>query len=190
MLTWLDGRNSSSFGSLSWNGSTLSFSITAGTGARNLQAMLPVSSSAGSLISLMRGTTNVTFTTQTIKGMQYAVFVATAGSYQAKYGAGGAFSISGTLTGSGAASATVKLTRNLVSDRNCGSHWSLSDQGLTNGTYTVTPSSLGMTFTPASRSVTVSGANVTGVNFTSAVTPTFSVSGSISGSGGAPLQSR
>ena len=71
MLTWLDGRNTSSFSAISWNGSTLSFTIKAGTGATNLQAMLPVSSSAGSLISIVRGTTNVSFTSQTIKGMQY-----------------------------------------------------------------------------------------------------------------------
>ncbi len=28
MLTWLDGRNSSTFGSISWNGSALSFTVT------------------------------------------------------------------------------------------------------------------------------------------------------------------
>jgi Bacterial Ig domain/Right handed beta helix region len=39
--------------------------------------------------------------------------------------------------------------------------------GLGNGSYTVTPSKYGSTFTPASESTTVSGANVTGVNFTS-----------------------
>ncbi len=184
MLTWLDGRNASSFGSLSWNGSTLAFSITAGTGARNLQALLPVSSSAGSLISLVRGTTNVSFTTQTIKGVPYAVFVATAGSYQAKYGPGGAFSIAGTLTGSGANSATVKLTGTSSATVTADPSGNYLISGLANGSYTVTPTKPGMTFTPTSRSVTVSGANVTGINFTSAVTPTFSVSGSISGSGG------
>ena len=52
MLTWLDGRNTSSFGSLSWSGDTLSFTIAVGTGARNLQAMLPISSPAGSLTRL------------------------------------------------------------------------------------------------------------------------------------------
>ena len=35
MLTWLDGRNGSSFGSLSWSGNNLSFTIVVGTGARN-----------------------------------------------------------------------------------------------------------------------------------------------------------
>lgn len=38
--------------------------------------------------------------------------------------------------------------------------------GLANGTYTVTPSKTGCTFSPASTSVTVSSANVTGINFT------------------------
>ncbi|HYC93360.1 MAG TPA: pre-peptidase C-terminal domain-containing protein [Thermoanaerobaculia bacterium] len=38
--------------------------------------------------------------------------------------------------------------------------------GLANGTYTVTPSKSGCTFSPASTSVTISGANVTGTNFT------------------------
>ncbi|MGN6184269.1 MAG: pre-peptidase C-terminal domain-containing protein, partial [Thermoanaerobaculia bacterium] len=42
--------------------------------------------------------------------------------------------------------------------------------GLANGTYTVTPSKSGCTFTPASTSVTVASANVTGINFTASCT--------------------
>ena len=38
--------------------------------------------------------------------------------------------------------------------------------GLANGTYTVTPSKSGCTFTPVNASVTIAGANVTGRNFT------------------------
>ena len=38
--------------------------------------------------------------------------------------------------------------------------------GLANGTYTVTPSKSGCTFTPASRSITIASANVTAVDFT------------------------
>jgi fibronectin type 3 domain-containing protein len=41
--------------------------------------------------------------------------------------------------------------------------------GLANGNYTVTPGATGYTFTPASQSVTVNGANVSAVSFTSAV---------------------
>ena len=37
MLQWLDGRNGSSFGSLAWSGNVLSFSITVGANANNLQ---------------------------------------------------------------------------------------------------------------------------------------------------------
>ena len=48
-----------------------------------------------------------------------------------------------------------------------------------NGNYTVTPSRSGYTFTPASASVTVSGASVAGVNFTGQAVPTYSISGTI-----------
>ena len=48
--------------------------------------------------------------------------------------------------------------------------------GLANGSYTVTPSKTGFTFSPASQPVTVSGANVTGVNFTATPIPTWSIS--------------
>ena len=41
MLTWLDGRNGSSFAYLAWNAGTLTFSIAPGAGANGLQAMLP-----------------------------------------------------------------------------------------------------------------------------------------------------
>ena len=95
MLTWLDGRNTSSFGSLTWSTNTLSFTISVGTGARNLQAMVPTASPAGSLTAITLSGSPVSFTTQTIKGVQYAFFAATAGSYQAKYGSGGASPIAG-----------------------------------------------------------------------------------------------
>jgi fibronectin type 3 domain-containing protein len=46
---------------------------------------------------------------------------------------------------------------------------------LANGTYTVTPSNIGYTFSPVSQSVTVNGADKTGVNFTATVQQTHSV---------------
>ena len=53
-----------------------------------------------------------------------------------------------------------------------------------NGTYTVTPSKAGYTFTPASQTVTVSGANVSAVNFTAqAVTLSGTVTPAASGTG-------
>ncbi|MFY9824876.1 MAG: hypothetical protein WAM82_26085 [Thermoanaerobaculia bacterium] len=85
MLTWLDGRNGSSFGSISWSGGALSFTITTASGANGLQAMLPDTSTAGTLASLTRNGSAVTFTTQATKGITYAVFPADAGSYVATY---------------------------------------------------------------------------------------------------------
>jgi hypothetical protein len=88
MLEWLDGRNSSSFGSLTWDGNTkaLSFTIAVGAGANGLQAMLPTQSGAGPLSAIERGGSGISYTVQTIKGVSYAVFSATAGSYRATYG--------------------------------------------------------------------------------------------------------
>ena len=44
--------------------------------------------------------------------------------------------------------------------------------GLLNGAYTVTPSKMGFTFSPISQDVTVSSANVSGINFTATANPT------------------
>jgi len=87
LLTWVDGRNNSSFGSMAWSGSKLSFTIGIGTGATGLQAMLPTGGPAGATLSgLTLNGTPVPTTTQTIKGVQYAFFPAGVGSYQASYG--------------------------------------------------------------------------------------------------------
>jgi hypothetical protein len=85
MLTWLDGRNGSSFGSIAWSGNTLTFTVTAAAGSNGLRAMLPMSSNAGTLASITTGGNAVSFTTQTIKGISYAVFPASSGTYTAAY---------------------------------------------------------------------------------------------------------
>ncbi len=90
------------------------------------------------------------------------------------------YSISGSA---GTASATVTAgTKSATSDAS----GSFTVTGLANGTYTVTPSKSGCTFTPASRSVTVSSANVTGVSFTAScgtTTPTTLFSDGFEGTG-------
>ena len=80
-----------------------------------------------------------------------------------------------TLTLSGAASATTTAD----------SSGSYTFTGLANGTYAIIPSHSGYTFSPTSQSATVSGANVTAINFTD--TPqsaTYSISGTISPAAG------
>ena len=87
MLTWLDGRNASSFAALSWNGSVLGFTISQGSGANGLHAMLPRASSGGVLTTLTRNGVNVSFQVAVIKGVEYAMFSGLAGAYSATYAA-------------------------------------------------------------------------------------------------------
>jgi len=85
MLTWLDGRNNSSFGAMSWNNNTLNFSITTASGSNNLRGMLPVNSAGGQLSALTVNGGSVAYTTETIKGISYAFFPANNGTYAATY---------------------------------------------------------------------------------------------------------
>ena len=85
MLTWLDGRNTSSFGNIAWNGGQLSFTATPAAGANNLDVMVPFTSTAGTLASVTRDGTPVTYTTRTVKGVVYAFVRAGAGTFVATY---------------------------------------------------------------------------------------------------------
>ena len=90
MLTWLDGRNESSFGSMNWNGNALSFTVTAAVGAHKLQGMVPVNASGSlELTGITYNGSPVSYTTEVIKGINYAFFDANGGNYVANYGPGG-----------------------------------------------------------------------------------------------------
>jgi len=93
------------------------------------------------------------------------------------------YSISGTISGAGGPGATVNLTGAATASTTADTGGNYTFAGLANGSYTVTPSKTGYVYTPASKAVTVSGANVVAVNFSSAA-PTYSISGAISGGGG------
>ena len=86
MLTWLDARNASSFASQSWNGSALTFTLSANPAATGLNAMVPTRTAAGVLIGLTRAGSAVTYTWSGIKGVEYAFFPAVSGTYVATYG--------------------------------------------------------------------------------------------------------
>jgi hypothetical protein len=88
LLSWLDGRNNSSFGSPTWNATaqTLSFTITTADGANGLQAMVPLLAAGNNkLTGITQNGTTVAYTTQRMKGVDYAFFPANAGSYTAQY---------------------------------------------------------------------------------------------------------
>jgi hypothetical protein len=91
------------------------------------------------------------------------------------------YSISGTISpvasGSGA---TVTLSGAATATTTADGAGNYTFAGLANGTYAVTPRRTGYTFSPSIQATTVSGANVTGLNFTAQTNPTFSISGTIS----------
>lgn len=71
-----------------------------------------------------------------------------------------------TLSGSANAATTADAT-------------GFSFAGLGNGTYTVTPSKTGFTFSPSSQSVTINGATPPAISFTAQAVPTHSISGTL-----------
>jgi hypothetical protein len=85
LLTWIDGRNSSTIRGLSWSGGTLTFVTTVGAGATGLQTLLPIQGPSGTLTAITTGGAPIGYTVQTIKGLQYAMFDAATATYQATY---------------------------------------------------------------------------------------------------------
>jgi hypothetical protein len=77
------------------------------------------------------------------------------------------FSISGTVSNAGGNAATVTLSGTASATVTASATGTYTFSNLANGSYTVTPSKSGYIFTPANRAVTVNGASVTAVNFTS-----------------------
>lgn len=98
------------------------------------------------------------------------------------------YAISGQITTSGGAgiSGVTVSTGSASSTTDASGNYSIPN--LAAGSYTVTPSASGYTFSPANRAVTITSANVTGQNFTgTAVATTFSISGRVATSGGAGI---
>ena len=85
MMDWLDGRNSSSFESLAWDGHSLSFNVSADPNANGLETLVPMQSSGGILTSVTRDGSTVPFTADLVKGIDYARFSTSSGAYVATY---------------------------------------------------------------------------------------------------------
>jgi len=90
------------------------------------------------------------------------------------------WSISGTVSGAVQSGVTVNLAGAATSATATNSSGVYSFSGLADGSYTVTPSLAGYTFNPANRSVTLSGADVVGQDFTATALPHV-ISGTVSG---------
>lgn len=85
ILTWLEGRNSSSFEIRNWHDNFLNLKINIGKGASYLQAMLPIKNLDLVLDSITRKKEVVSYTKETIKGITYAIFLVEDGDYEVNY---------------------------------------------------------------------------------------------------------
>jgi hypothetical protein len=85
MLTWLDGRNGSSFQELGFDAGRLRFRIAPADGARGLEAMVPAHSAHGPLLGLTADGAPVRTESRTVKGIEYALFPAAPATYAATY---------------------------------------------------------------------------------------------------------
>ena len=85
MLTWLDGRGGSTFQNIGYAGDVLSFRVAVGAGATGLRGMVPATFAGKALTAMTRDGTALAYTRETIKGVEYAFFPATAGAYTASY---------------------------------------------------------------------------------------------------------
>jgi hypothetical protein len=86
MLQWLDGRNNSSFGGVSYANGRLTFDVSRAPGSDGLMGMVPANAAEGGLTQLARNGVAVPITHRTVKGIDYLTFDAAAGSYVATYG--------------------------------------------------------------------------------------------------------
>jgi hypothetical protein len=93
------------------------------------------------------------------------------------------YSVTGTISGAGGNGATVSLSGPSTATTTADASGNYSFAAIANGTYTVTPSKQGYTFNPINQSVVVNGANAVVAVFIAAP-QTFSITGTISGTGG------
>jgi hypothetical protein len=88
-------------------------------------------------------------------------------NFTSKAQTGPTFTLSGTISPASAGSgAAVVLSGPVGATATANSSGTYSFPGLSTGTYSVTPSKSGFTFSPTAQTATVTSANLTGVNFT------------------------
>jgi hypothetical protein len=85
-LDWWSGRESSNFSHLMSSApGEESFTITTGEGTHGLQAMVPLNDAHGTITNISLAAKPITYQTNVIKGVQYALFNAVPGDYVVTY---------------------------------------------------------------------------------------------------------
>ena len=88
LLDFTTARNAAQFTDLNWNGTTLSYDFVAPISGQKLTQMVPARVGSSDLISINFAGAPVSFTTDTIKGVDYAFFTtqSSGGSVVVSYG--------------------------------------------------------------------------------------------------------
>jgi uncharacterized protein (DUF2141 family) len=94
---------------------------------------------------------------------------------------GSIFTISGAVSGDTADGVTMNLTGTLTTSTTTTNGGQYSFTNLDPGTYTVTPSKYGYTFSAPTTTVTITDANPAAVDFTATAIQTYHISGAVSG---------
>jgi hypothetical protein len=150
LLTWIDGRNGSSFSNISWNGTTMAFSVAAGAGANGLEVMVPAAAGAKRLLAIRRSGVTVPYRIETIKGISYAIFAASTNAFEAEYGLDETPPmITGVSASQTASSASITWNTNEAAD-------SRVEYGLTPDTLTFSASDPSLT---SAHTITLQGLN-------------------------------
>jgi hypothetical protein len=85
LLTWTDGRDASTLRTFAWDGTALTFNVSAAAGSTGLELLVPRVSGGKTVSAVTRGAAAVPFTVTTIKGIEYAIVPAATGSYRVSY---------------------------------------------------------------------------------------------------------
>ncbi len=108
----------------------------------------------------------------------YVAFGSSTISYTGSISSGPLYSISGRITGAGSGLSNIQVS--------AGNHQAVTAydgtyclSGLASGTYTVTPLTLGYSYTPTSGLVTLTTASISNVDFTAVTSQTYSISGTV-----------
>jgi hypothetical protein len=143
----------------------------------DLTAIRPTDMSSASITNYLAGASaTVTIGQTTIDHTKETGGGTTGGSTGGSTGGGTtggttSYFIRGTITSAGSplSSVTISLTGASTTSATTDAGGNYAFAGAQNGSYTITPSRTGYTFSPTSKSITVSGANLTGQDFIATV---------------------
>jgi inhibitor of cysteine peptidase len=182
------GGNYSISGTITLNGSGLSgVTVTAGsaTATTNSSGDYTITGLAAGSYTLTPSLSGYIFNPATLSATISSANL-TGENFTATVAPPVTYTISGTITlnGQGLSGVTVSCSAGSATTNSSGAY---TISNVTNGSFTMTPSKSGYTFTPGSLTATVSSGNVSNENFTATAIPnTYTVSGTIT-LGSAPL---